>query len=124
MYLMTEVNIIAFIISLLGMMSAYQIIRSGKVVECACMGTYWKLPMTKVTLLENGVMIVMILFMMLFPNTIMNMGSMDSDMHGMLMDKNTRMSSEMTTPSFTEDKDPMREHCKMMPEMAGCEKYR
>lgn len=67
MILITEVNIIALTISLLGMISAYQIITSGKVMECACMGTYWKLPMTKVTLIENLAMFLMVLSMMLTP---------------------------------------------------------
>ncbi len=41
----------------------------------------------------------------------------------MPMDESTIMSSEMMTPSSNND-DAMREHCKMMPEMVGCEKYR
>lgn len=40
------------------------------------------------------------------------------------MDESTIMSSEMMTPSSSNNDDAMREHCKMMPEMAGCEKYR
>ena len=43
--------------------------------------------------------------------------------HSMPMDESTIMSSEMMTPSSNND-DAMREHCKMMPEMVGCEKYR
>lgn len=109
-------NTIALIISILGFISAYKAISSRKNISCACMGTYWKLPMTKVTLLENGVMIVMILFMITFPNIAMNMDSMGDDMSGMLMDENTIMSSEMMpTPPGADD--AMREHCKMMPEM-------
>lgn len=117
MQYLSPVNTIALIISILGLISAFRVISSGKNISCACMGTHWKLPMTKVTVFENAVMIVMILFMMLFPNAMMNMGSMKSDMNGMLMDKNTHMSSEMIMPSSSLDSDPMREHCKMMPEM-------
>lgn len=43
--------------------------------------------------------------------------------HSMPMDESTIMSSEMMTPSSNND-DAMREHCKMMPDMVGCEKYR
>lgn len=42
--------------------------------------------------------------------------------HSMPMDESTIMSSEMISPSNNDD--AMREHCKMMPEMSGCEKYR
>ncbi len=53
----------------------------------------------------------------------MNMDSMGDDMSGMLMDENTIMSSEMMpTPPGADD--AMREHCKMMPEMRWCEKYK
>jgi hypothetical protein len=43
--------------------------------------------------------------------------------HSMPMDENTIMSSEMMTPLPNND-DGMHEHCKMMPDMVGCEKYR
>lgn len=46
-----------------------------------------------------------------------------SSNHTMPMNESTIMSSEMMPPSSNND-DAMREHCKMMPEMAGCEKYR
>lgn len=59
------------------------------------MGTYWKLPMTKVTILENGVMFGMILLMLLYPASMMDMRDMD-------------MSGES---------DTMKEHCETMPEM-------
>ena len=42
--------------------------------------------------------------------------------HSMPMDESTIMPSEMMTPSSNDD--AMREHCKTMPEMVGCEKYR
>lgn len=43
--------------------------------------------------------------------------------HTMPVDESTIMSSEMMSPS-SNNNDAMREHCKTMPEMAGCEKYR
>ena len=42
--------------------------------------------------------------------------------HSMPMDESIIMSSEMMKSSSNDD--TMRDHCKMMPEMAGCEKYR
>lgn len=91
------------------------------------MGTYWQLPMTRVTIMENGAMFLMIAYMILYPASMMNMGSMDmgdmnSEKHIMQVDESTIMSSEMMTP--TSNNDAMREHCKMMPAMAGCEKYK
>lgn len=67
MIFMTEVNIIALLISILGMVSAYSIVKSGRQIACACMGTKWKLPMTKVTILESLVMALMVVSMLLFP---------------------------------------------------------
>ncbi len=72
MYTMTA-NIMGIIISGLWIASAYWIVSSWKNISCACMGTYWKLPMTKVTILENTVMLWMILLMILFPSLMMNM---------------------------------------------------
>lgn len=102
MLFMLEINIVALMISLLWILSAYSIIKGGKKVLCACMGTYWKLPMTKVTILENGVMFGMILLMLLYPASMMDMRDMD-------------MSGES---------DTMKEHCETMPEMTWCEQYR
>ncbi len=120
---MYSVSAVAFVLSLLWLTSAYRVVSSGKTIVCACMGTTWKLPMTKVTILENSVMILMILYMIIFPNSMMNMGSMSSDMKNMPMNETTVMPSEMM-PSSSNGNDAMREHCKTMPEMAGCEKYK
>ena len=68
---MTEINIIALCVSILGVISAYSIVKSGKKIACACMGTYWKLPMTKVTIIENLVMVIMIIAMLAFPTRAM-----------------------------------------------------
>ena len=119
MLYMTEINSIALIISLLGIMSAYKIVSSGQSIACACMGTYWKLPMTKVTIIENFFMFLMVGYMLVYPASMMSM----DDMGNMPMDESTVMSSEMITPSSNND-DSMREHCKTMPEMAGCDKYK
>ena len=131
MQYMTEINIIALIIALLGMVSAYRVIASGQSITCACMGTYWKLPMSRVTIMENGAMFLMVMYMLIYPASMMNM-SMDAMMmdmpdgaasHVMSVDESTIMSSEMMTPASS-DETAMRDHCQMMPEMAGCEKFR
>ncbi len=108
---------LSLIISILGMISAYRVVSWGKSIVCACMGTYWKLPMTKVTIVENGVMIMMIIFMILFPSSMMQMS-------GMPMLEDSTISAGMMTTWSSDENDPMREHCKMMPEMWGCEKYK
>ena len=127
MHYMLGLNIVALVVSILGIISAYRVISSGKDIACACMGTYWQLPMTRVTIMENGAMFLMIAYMLLYPASMMNMGSMDmgdmnSETHIMQGDESTLMSSEMMSSS--NNNDAMREHCKMMPEMTGCEKYR
>jgi hypothetical protein len=66
-------NIIGIIISSLWIASAYNVIASQKNIYCACMGTYWKLPMTKITIFENAIMLWMIILMMIFPSLTMNM---------------------------------------------------
>ncbi len=116
MVFMTETNLVALVISLLGMISAYSVVKSGENIACACMGTKWKLPMTKVTITENLVMVIMVGYMLIYPMSTMNMGNMP-------MNENAIMSSEMMAPS-SNNNDAMREHCKMMPEMVGCEKYK
>lgn len=123
MLYMTAVNVVALIISLLGIVSAYSVVKSGKQIACACMWTKWKLPMTKVTVLENLFMAFMVVYMFIYPESMMNMTDMNTGSHVMQVDESTIMSSEMMTPSSNND-DAMREHCKMMPEMVGCEKYR
>ncbi len=127
MILMTEMNIIALSVSLIGMMSAHSVVRWGRPIACACMWTKWKLPMTKVTVIENLVMFLMVGYMLIYPASMMNMGSMDmsdksSEKHIMQVDEGTPMSSEMMPSS--NNNNAMREHCKTMPEMTGCEKYR
>lgn len=127
MLYMTELNIVALIVALLGIISAYRVVSLGKKVQCACMGTRWNLPMTKVTMMENGAMFLMIAYMLVYPASMMNMGEMIMDSsasHVMSVDESTIMSSEMMMPTSPNEEEAMRDHCKMMPEMAGCEKYR
>ncbi len=58
-------NIIALTLATLGIYSAYIIIKKKEEVQCVCLGTFFNLPMTKVTLIENGAMFAMVLFMLL-----------------------------------------------------------
>ncbi len=138
MLFMREINIIALLVSILWIVSAYRVIASKKKVLCACMGTYWKLPMTKVTILENGAMFLMIVYMMMYPHSMMNMKGMSmDDMDGMMQTDNLHIwsdGSDVNTSQILESYKVnlpqeswdagMREHCQMMPEMAGCEAYR
>ena len=48
-------------IGLIGVVSA---VRQKRAIQCACLGTVFNLPMSVVTIVENGVMIAMSLFMM------------------------------------------------------------
>lgn len=57
-------NIAALIITSLGIYSAYTVIKNKEEVQCVCLGTFFNLPMTKVTLIENGIMFVMAIFML------------------------------------------------------------
>jgi hypothetical protein len=58
-------NLIALIFALLGIYSAYIAIRNKEEIQCVCLGTAFNLPMTNMTLIENGVMFAMALFMLL-----------------------------------------------------------
>jgi hypothetical protein len=98
------------------------------------MGTYWQLPMTRVTIMENGAMFLMIAYMLVFPSSMMNMTMSDNmimsmsdgdQSHVMQIDESTIMSPNMMTPPpASSDNTAMRDHCQMMPEMAGCERFR
>lgn len=58
-------NVVAIIFALLGIYSAYIAIRNKEEIQCVCLGTAFNLPMTNMTLIENGVMFAMALFMLL-----------------------------------------------------------
>ena len=58
-------NIFALTLAGFGIYSAYDVIKNKKEIQCVCLGTVFNLPMTNVTLIENGVMFVMALFMLL-----------------------------------------------------------
>ena len=58
-------NLLVLILSSIGIFTAYKYIGHADDIECVCLGTVFKLPMTWVTLSENLLMFVMVLFMML-----------------------------------------------------------
>lgn len=56
-------NILVVILASIGIYTAYKYIGHADQIECVCLGTIFKLPMTWVTLSENVLMLVMVLFM-------------------------------------------------------------
>ena len=58
-------NIAALIIASLGIYSAHTVVKDKQEIQCVCLGTIFNMPMTKVTLIENGAMFIMALFMLL-----------------------------------------------------------
>eukprot|EP01041_Mallomonas_annulata_P009228 gene9228-19141_t len=56
------VNGLTLLIMSISSVGVYQALRQGKELQCACMGTWFNLPMTYVTLLEDTVMVAMALF--------------------------------------------------------------
>lgn len=63
-YMFLWQNLLALVISGLGIYSAYKVIRSKNKILCVCLGTAFNLPMTNITLIENTVMFAMVLFML------------------------------------------------------------
>jgi uncharacterized membrane protein len=57
-------NVLVLLLSILGCVSAYKIIKKKEEIECVCLGTAFKLPMTWVTFTENFLMLIMVLFML------------------------------------------------------------
>lgn len=58
-------NLVALILASFGLYSAYLALKNKDEIQCVCLGTFFNLPMTYITLLENGVMFGMALFMLL-----------------------------------------------------------
>lgn len=60
------VNLVAAALMLVGSVGVFQALKKKQAIECACLGTVFKLPMTKVTLFENGLMFCMALSALAF----------------------------------------------------------
>jgi len=60
-----EANLIAFTVMTLGIIGVLQSVFSKRKIKCACLGSVFNLPMSTVTIIEDGLMIVMSLYMLL-----------------------------------------------------------
>ncbi len=56
---------VTLVLMLVGMLGVYGELRKKRQIQCACLGVVFKLPMTWVTFLEDGLMAVMALAMLL-----------------------------------------------------------
>ncbi len=52
-------NTIAFVVMLVSMVGVLQSVLSKRKIQCACLGTVFNLPMSTVTIIEDGLMIAM-----------------------------------------------------------------
>ena len=57
-------NVITFVLMSVGGVGVLQSLQQKRTIRCACLGTALNLPMTKVTLVENGTMALMAAFML------------------------------------------------------------
>ena len=62
--------IVCLIILVITTIGVTKTLLSKKSIQCACLGTHLKLPMTEATLLENTIMIFMSIFMLFYYSTI------------------------------------------------------
>lgn len=53
------VNVITIFLMVIGNFGVWSVLRKKQTIQCACLGTIFKLPMTKVTLFENTLMFLM-----------------------------------------------------------------
>jgi hypothetical protein len=49
-------NIVLLAITLIGNIGVWQIVKSGEKIQCACVGTGFNLPVSRITLVENAAM--------------------------------------------------------------------
>lgn len=54
-------DILTIMILTIGNYGVWQVLRQKKQIQCACLGTIFNLPMTKITLFENSLMTIMAL---------------------------------------------------------------
>jgi hypothetical protein len=59
-------NIVTIFLMIIGNVGVYKILKSKQVIQCACLGTVFKLPMTKITLFENSLMLLMALISLIY----------------------------------------------------------
>lgn len=58
-------NILVFVLASIGIYTAYKSINQENEIRCVCLGTLFDLPMTWVTLFENALMLLMVIFMII-----------------------------------------------------------
>ena len=58
-------NLITAIIMFVGLIGVYRSVIQKTKIQCACLGTVFNLPMSYVTIIEDGVMLMMALFMLI-----------------------------------------------------------
>lgn len=58
-------NVVTLVLMLIGSVGVAQALKEKRTIQCACLGTALRLPMTKVTLAEDLLMAVMALFMLI-----------------------------------------------------------
>jgi len=59
------INLVTLVLMIIGSMGVAKALMEKRTIQCACLGTALKLPMTKVTLLEDGLMGLMALLMLM-----------------------------------------------------------
>ena len=64
---MIALSWIALVLSLVGTLGVVQALQSKKTIQCACLGTVFKLPMSTVTVVENLGMAAMAAWMLFLP---------------------------------------------------------
>lgn len=52
-------NLVTAVVMLIGIVGVTQVLRQNRTIQCACLGTVFNLPMSVVTFVENGLMILM-----------------------------------------------------------------
>lgn len=56
-----QVNVLTAALMIIGSIGVWQALRKKQTIQCACLGTIFNLPMTKITLFENSLMLTMAL---------------------------------------------------------------
>ena len=56
-----QANALTILLMILGNFGVWQVLKRKGTIQCACLGTIFNLPMTKITLFENTLMLVMAL---------------------------------------------------------------
>ncbi len=58
-------NIVTALILGVNTVGVINVLKSGEMVQCACLGAYFNIPITRFTIFENGIMVAMAMYMVL-----------------------------------------------------------